>query len=222
MTILAAYGSEHLFAAPSATMTAVHPPGFEPMLASAGGLLRGGEWALEPKLDGWRALVHVGPSARVFSRPGREMTAALPALAGLADAVPAGTVLDGELVSGSGRPGTFYRLAADLSSPAERRQRAVSFVAFDVLAVGGVRVTAMPYAERRALLIGFRLGGPAWWTVPSWTGVDPDEALAACEMHDIEGVMAKAPASPYRPGRRSAEWVTMRRPSVGVIDVGHE
>ncbi len=30
------------------------------MLATAGRQLKSGGWAFEPKLDGWRAVVHVG------------------------------------------------------------------------------------------------------------------------------------------------------------------
>ena len=32
-------------------------------------------------------------------------------------------------------------------------------------------------------------------------------------VHDIEGVVAKALASTYRPGRRSPEWVKLKTPS---------
>ena len=82
-------------------------------------------------------------------------------------------------------------------------------------------MTTLPYTERRALLVGLRLGGPAWWTLPSWTGVDPYEVLAACEVHDIECVMAKAPASPYRPGRHSPEWVKLKTPSWRLVHSPH-
>ena len=82
----------------------VHPAGYESMLATASRKLEGGGWAFEPKLDGWRALLHVGEEVTVYSRPGRDITRDLPQLAGLAGgAVPAGTVIDGELVAGSGR-----------------------------------------------------------------------------------------------------------------------
>lgn len=182
------------------------------MLACVGGLLRGGSWAFEPKLDGWRVAVHIGDGVRVLSRPGRDISDSLPALGGLAEAVPIGTVLDGELVSGSGGADSFYRLAADLAA-ADRRRRPLTFVAFDVLALAGERVTAMPYAERRELLVGLGLAGPAWCTIPSWTEVAADELLAACESLDVEGVVAKSTASPYRPGRRSPEWGKLKTTS---------
>jgi bifunctional non-homologous end joining protein LigD len=54
------------------------------------------EWAVEPKLDGWRAVAYVETDLRVRTRSNRDVTASLPELADLADVVPAGTVLDGE------------------------------------------------------------------------------------------------------------------------------
>ncbi|HWI03746.1 MAG TPA: hypothetical protein VNT52_07965, partial [Acidimicrobiales bacterium] len=87
------------------------------MLATASRALLGEDWAFEPKLDGWRAVVHVrGGGVAVYSRPGRDMTHSLPQLAGLADAVPDGTVLDGEIVAGSGRAWSFYYLSPSLST----------------------------------------------------------------------------------------------------------
>ena len=138
------------------------------------------------------------------------MGAGLPGLASLVDIVPAGTVLDGELISGSGRAASFYRLAPDLAGTPSRPGREVSLVAFDVLAVGGERVTDLPYAERRRLLGQLSLIGPAWCTAPSRTGVHVAELLAACQALDVEGVVAKAVGSPYRPGRRSSEWTKFK------------
>ncbi len=64
----------------------------------------GAGWRLEPKLDGWRAMVTVDGKVTVRSRNGRDVTSALPELTGLADALAGRTtVLDGELVAGAGR-----------------------------------------------------------------------------------------------------------------------
>src|SRR5687767_1840519 len=92
-------------------------PRYRPMLASAG-VIRGraSEYAFEPKLDGWRALVTVVPGTGigVRTRNGHDVTAALPELHGLLDAVAAsgasGVVLDGELVAHDGHPRSFARL----------------------------------------------------------------------------------------------------------------
>ena len=183
------------------------------MLATATRHLEGDLWAYDAKLDGWRAVVHVGASGvAVYSRPGRNITAALPGLQPLAGVVPEGSVLDGELVAGSGGASSFYRLAPVMATPPARRPVTVTFVAFDVLALGGRRTMSAPYRERRRLLEGLALLGPAWCTSRCWTAVCLDDLLSACESLDIEGVVAKRLDSPYSPGR-SRHWVKMKTPA---------
>ncbi len=178
------------------------------MLATSSRWLEGDGWAFEPKLDGWRAVVHVGENGlSVYSRPGRDLTTLVPQLRGLIGAVAPGTVLDGELVAGSGRASSFYRLAPELAAKRER----VTFAAFDILAVAGQPVVGLPYAERRARLNSLSFAGPYWCTVPVWTDVEISDLLAACELEGVEGVVAKRLCSRYRPGRRSPHWVTMCR-----------
>lgn len=81
------------------------------MLATAARELGPGEWAVEPKLDGWRALVYVDGAVTVRTRRGRDVTRSLPELARLGDHLDGRqVVLDGELVVGQGLPGDFYRL----------------------------------------------------------------------------------------------------------------
>ena len=56
--------------------------------------------AFEPKLGGWRTLVHVEEDRpTVRTRSGRYITDSVPELNGLVELLPAGTVLDGELAA---------------------------------------------------------------------------------------------------------------------------
>jgi hypothetical protein len=65
---------------------------------------RWGEWQIEPKLDGYRAVIGVTPDDRVVrTRRGRNITDQLPELASLCD-IGADLVLDGELIAGRRRP----------------------------------------------------------------------------------------------------------------------
>ncbi len=163
-------------------------------------------WAVEPKLDGWRAMLYVEDALRVRTRSGRDITASVPELHGIADQIPAGTILDGELVAGQGRPGDFYRLGPGLS--ARNRRMPVSFVAFDVLALDGDLVTGQPYRERRRLLEELRFEGPAWCTSASFDG-DAD-AFRACIEAGLEGLVLKRLDSRYEPGKRSRRWVKVK------------
>lgn len=185
----------------------MHPPGYEPMLASTGGIPDEGRFCFEPKLDGWRAIAHVTSGClSVYTRTGREVSASVPELAAVVDYLPDGTVLDGELVSGDGRASTFYRLGPLLASRLEYRRSTVTFAAFDVLRIEGRRVTAERYENRRLLLEGLEFGGPAWCTIPCWRGISARDLLTVCEQQDVEGLVAKRLGSRYFPGRRRQEW----------------
>jgi bifunctional non-homologous end joining protein LigD len=81
----------------------------QPMLASLQPPTEPAEWALEPKLDGWRALVYVDGVVTVRTRTGRDVTANLPHLQELAE-LGRRVVLDGELVADAARTHPFYRL----------------------------------------------------------------------------------------------------------------
>ena len=161
-------------------------------------------WAVEPKLDGWRALVYCDEAVTVRTKSGRDATASVPELAALSEHVPSGTVLDGELVTGQGRPSDFYRVAPTLAT--RRRIWSVSFVAFDVLVLEGRSVIDEPYLGRRRLLEELALGGPSWCTSSSFRGA-PREAITACLEQGLEGVVLKRLDSRYTPGKRSRHWV---------------
>ena len=60
-------------------------PVLEPMLASTGTIAAPvDDWAFEPKLDGWRALVYVDNAVTVRTRTGRDVSVSLPELEPLA------------------------------------------------------------------------------------------------------------------------------------------
>jgi bifunctional non-homologous end joining protein LigD len=186
-----------------------------PMLASPGPLPAEPGWAYELKWDGIRALVDVSPEGlKIISRRGNEVTAAYPELVGIAGVCP-DMLLDGEVVAfREGRP-SFATLQSRMHvrSAAQARRLAahtpVMFLAFDVLRLYGVDLTARPYAERRATLERLGVDGPHWTVPPVFD--DGPATLAAAEQNGLEGVVAKRLAAPYRPGTRSADWVKVRR-----------
>jgi bifunctional non-homologous end joining protein LigD len=85
----------------------------------------------------------------------------------------------------------------------------VTFMAFDVLRLYGVDLLTMPLDERRAALGRVDLpgatGGLRWQVPPHY---DDGAVLAAATLEQgLEGVVSKKRKSPYRPGRRSPDWV---------------
>jgi bifunctional non-homologous end joining protein LigD len=182
-------------------------PLVEPMLATNRAPNTGYRWAVEPKLDGWRALVYVDGGVRVRTRRGRDVTASLPELAGLAEQVPDGTILDGELVAGGGRSADFYSVGPSMA--ARRRRAPLAFVVFDVPHLAGEPTTGLIYRNRRRLLELLELNGPAWCTVPSFDA-EAEEVLEECARLRLEGLVAKRVDSRYEAGKRSRMWLKVK------------
>src|SRR4051812_24050651 len=179
---------------------------------------RGRELTYQPKWDGFRALAWTGPDGVALqSRHGRDLTRYFPDLCRtLAGHLPAGLILDGELIvwDGAGGRTSFahlqQRLTAGRRVPTEAAYPAY-FVVFDLLQdVGGRVLLDQPLTRRRARLDRLLADAPAqlplcpqtsdestargWWTDWAVTGV--------------EGLVVKKPDGRYRPG--ALGWVKVK------------
>jgi bifunctional non-homologous end joining protein LigD len=201
----------------------------KPMLAVPGTLPRDDAgWSFELKWDGVRVIAAVTPAeVRLTGRSGSDMTLAYPELAGLAGAVGAARpVLDGEVVAlrPDGRP-DFQALAPRMHVRAPERARAlaastpVTYVVFDVLELAGTATIELPYGRRRELLESLEVVGPHWQVSPAVTGSGAD-VLEASRRLGLEGVVAKRLDSPYRPGRRSDEWLKIKNVRTQEVVIG--
>ena len=171
------------------------------MLAAPGVLPHRGDYAYEVKWDGFRALVSTEGGLEVRSRRGWSMTELVPEL----HALPAGLVLDGELVAldDGGRP-SFPLLSRRILN--RKREIPVVFMVFDVLRVAGQDTMCLAYADRREVLEGLDLDGPAWQTPDVF---EDGEALYGATLNlGFEGIVAKRRSDPYRPGERG--WVKVK------------
>lgn len=191
----------------------------EPMLARSGPLPRDPEaWAFEVKWDGIRALLHVaGDQLEVRTRSGRVVTGGYPELAGLPAALDGReAVLDGEIVAfdAGGRP-SFQALQPRMSSHGAApgagllASAPVWLMLFDLLRLDGEDLVDLPWDERRARLDALALTGDAWSTPAAHPG-EGEALLAETAKRGLEGIVAKRRDSPYRPGRRAAQWVKVK------------
>ena len=115
----------------------------------------GEEWAYEPKLDGFRAIVFVdGDDAYIQSRGGKALARYFPELS-----FPEGRyVVDGELVIRDERGEPVFDALQSRIHPADSRigllskEIPASFIAFDLLAEGDEVLLERPLSERRERL----------------------------------------------------------------------
>lgn len=200
------------------------PSALLPMLATPGSLPGGDGWSYEFKWDGVRALARFdGDGLVLLSRRGGDITATYPELAGLASQLTASVWLDGEIVAMAGGVPSFAALqkrmhAGDARAAQLAAQVPVTYVVFDVLHHDGRGLLTAPYTERRALLDSLGLGGPHVAVSP-W--FDDGAAVAdTASRRGLEGVVAKRSDSPYRPGRRSEDWVKVTETATMEVVVG--
>ena len=195
------------------------PEQVEPMKASLAKLPRDDEnWAYEIKWDGVRAIA-ICETGRVtlHSRTLRDITPQYPEIAAIAlELEGREAVLDGELVAydEEGRP-SFQRLQRRIHVASKdevrkrRREVPVTYVIFDLLHLDGRSLLDLPYEERRVELAALGLDGESWQT-PSFHRGDGEAMLALSRQRGLEGVVAKRLKSPYRPGRRSRDWLKIK------------
>lgn len=189
-----------------------------PMLATPGapGDVGGPAWVHEFKWDGVRALVvSDGQRVQLRSRLGNDVTAGYPELAGLADVLPPGTVVDGEVVAfDEGGVPSFPLLQRrmHLRDPVRVgmlvREVPVVFMVFDVLVDRGAAVLDEPWSRRRERLEALGLAGEAWATPP--VAEELGSTLRTSAERGLEGVVSKRRDAPYRPGDRSPDWRKLR------------
>jgi ATP-dependent DNA ligase len=195
------------------------PPSIAPMLARPGKPFDSVEHLFEVKWDGMRALAYVdGRGYRMVSRHGNDITDRFPELGSLAN-LPAGTVLDGELVVlRSGKPSfSLLQTRAPLCCQHKIRTLArttpATYVVFDQLFNGYLSLMDEPLSTRREVMLG-TVGRAGYQQLIASDGVvGPGRSFYEHVVGEqLEGVVAKRLASRYLPGRRTGAWIKIKPP----------
>ena len=183
------------------------PRDLAPMRArQAAGAFNSSEHVFELKWDGVRALASRDAGAvRLVDRNGGDLLPLVPELAALP--IPEGSVLDGEIVvcDSRGRP-SYDLLAGRLGPKASRRGFGPTFVAFDLLYLGGRPVLGRPLVERRRRLAELELRHRTIG-VPDHLDADGEPFLDVVAEYGLEGIVAKRKSSAYLPGTRTSDWL---------------
>jgi len=194
------------------------PLDMEPMLSGPmDGIPKGDSWEYEPKWDGFRTLVfRDGDEVALISRGGRAMTRYFPELVapfqGLREKQ---VVLDGEVVVVA-EHGLDFGALQQRVHPADSRVQMLSkatpawFIAFDVLAEGGVDLRKEPLGERRKRLEKLLKGvkQPIFLTPYTRDHKTAESWFEQFEGAGLDGVIAKSWDGAYVPGKRL--WVKIK------------
>lgn len=202
-----------------------------PMLAAAApdlgaALARISPAILEWKIDGTRVQIHKdGDDVRVFTRTLDDITGRVPEIVAMARSMNVGSaVIDGEAIAlrADGRPHAFQvtsaRVASQQGAPSGLAGRTGGRIAavpltaflFDLLHVDGQDLVMRAATERFGHLQRI---APAGTLIPHLLTGDQREAAefyAEALRRGHEGVVVKAPNSPYGVGRRGSDWIKVK------------
>jgi len=173
------------------------------------------DWIYERKLDGVRAVVvHGTAGTKLYSRNQKPMTSTYPELVrALNTQSPKGMVADGEVVAFDGAQTSFAALQGRLGLTDARRVEAsgvpVFLYLFDLLALDGHDLTALPLRTRKRLL-----SEAVDYTDPlrysAHRNTDGEQYLSEACAAGWEGLIAKQAQGRYRPGRRTDTWLKFK------------
>lgn len=191
-----------------------------------------GGYSYEPKWDGFRCIVvKDGDDVELASRGKKPLTRYFPELVDACrEHLPERVVLDGEIVVRSGEPGAQrldWEALGQRIHPAESRITKLSaetpaeFIAFDLLAHGDEDLTGSPFTRRREVLesVFDTMAKGAQLHLTRVTR-DADEArdwFVRFEGAGLDGVVAKALASTYQPGKRTMLKIKHKRTAEAVV-----
>ena len=192
-------------------------------------VLRLGRCAVEPKFDGIRCQVHFdGENVTMYSRHLENFSGMFPDVVAAVREQAAGHtfIADSEALAYDVETGAF--LPFQMTTQRRRKHNVdemaeklpLRLILFDLLYLDGVDLTRQSYTERRAKMLGFLKEG----SVLQVTENIETDSVAAIETffadkieHGLEGVMAKKLDSVYQAGRRSFDWIKMKRSYQGEL-----
>jgi bifunctional non-homologous end joining protein LigD len=174
------------------------------------------KWIFEIKWDGVRAIAVCSEETMLLSRNRRDITKTYPELDSVHERLVAlDAVVDGEIVALSGGRPSFERLQSRMNLQNEHEIRRsmktcpVSYVVFDLLYLDGRSLISEPVERRKELLSELVVPSERLQVSHSESGIGTALFQAARE-RKLEGVVGKKLGSPYRPGKRTREWVKIK------------
>jgi bifunctional non-homologous end joining protein LigD len=185
-------------ARPDAAQPPIHELQLATLVAEAP---EGPEWLHEQKFDGYRILAELDRgTVRLLSRRFKDWTAEFPTVAAAVATLPARrAVIDGEVAAVQPDGRTSFQALQNTRDGAD-----IAYFVFDLLALDGEDLTALPLEDRKARLeqlVRPARGAPGVVRYSDHiTGSGRAFFTLACQ-RGLEGIISKRRDKPYLPGR---------------------
>ncbi len=173
------------------------------------------DWIFEIKWDGIRAISYIGEELSIKSRNQKELISNFPELEELSE-LAGGTVLDGEII-------VMTDGKADFQTLIERNQKTLTreikymaekypatYVVFDILEKNGEPLINKSLLQRKRILQESVKEG-RYVLLSLFVEENGETYFQAALEKGVEGIMAKMKESPYEPGKRSENWLKIKK-----------
>lgn len=169
-----------------------------------------GDWRLELKFDGFRALALVNAGrVELWSRNRKELTDGYPEVVDALSGLPCkNAMIDGELVALDAEGRSRFQLLQGREMTGTRPR--IVYYAFDLLHLDGRSLVNEPLEKRQAALAQVLKGAPGGAQLSPVFDTDPATLLEQVRQQGLEGLIAKAAGSLYEPDRRSGAWMKLK------------
>lgn len=177
-----------------------------PMKALSVEAVPAGNWRLEIKLDGYRALAVIDRGrVELWSRNRKPLTSGYPEIAeALRKLKCESAVLDGEIVALDAAGRSRFQL---LQGRGLGDRPDIVYYVFDLLQLDGRSWLQEPLEARQAALAALLGKGSSVVRLSPVFDTEPETLLEAARQQGLEGIIAKQAGSPYEPDRRSGVWL---------------
>lgn len=167
------------------------------------------EYIGEPKYDGIRAkIVKKGSKVKILSRYGNDITKEFPELASAARKQLRGSVeIDGEITMPGSR---WAALISKLKSVKHPKAGNIQYHAFDIMKHRNKSVEKQPLLDRKKLLRDTLKRGNVIKNTP-YVRTPHKKHYEKYLKQGHEGTVLKKNTSPYRRGKRTVDWVKVRK-----------
>lgn len=174
------------------------------------------DYIFELKLDGIRCVAYLERGKTVLrNKRNKDVTETYPELADMWKNIKKKCILDGELIFVKDGKPDFYGLQKRslMTDPFRIRLAAgrapVQFVAYDILYVGGKRITDKPLTERKRLLSDTVSEGNRL-SISRFIEGKGKSLFQLTEKQGLEGIVAKKKDGKYHIGKRTRDWIKIK------------